>query len=49
VGTHAELYRHIWRAGGPGTAVRLTVERGGVLHDVKVRAIEAQDYLIHRA
>ena len=49
VRTHSELYRSIWRAGGPGTAVRLTIERDGTTREVRVRAIEAQDYLIHRA
>jgi S1-C subfamily serine protease len=48
VRTHAELYRSIWRAGGPGTAVRLTIQRGGTTRQVRVRAIEAQDYFVHR-
>jgi S1-C subfamily serine protease len=49
VRTHAALYRSIWRAGGPGNAVRLTIGRDGGTQDVRVRSIEAQDYLIHRA
>jgi S1-C subfamily serine protease len=49
VRTHAELYRHVWRAGGPGTEVRLTIVRGGATREMPVRAIDAQDYLIHRA
>ncbi len=49
VRTHAELYRRIWRTGAPGTTVRLTIQRDGATREVRVRAIEAQDYLIHRA
>lgn len=49
VRTRAELYRGIWRAGRPGTTVRLTIERDGTPREVPVRTIEAQDYLIHRA
>jgi S1-C subfamily serine protease len=49
VRTHAALYRSVWRAGGPGTAVRLTIQRDGETQEVRVRSIEAQDYLIHRA
>ena len=49
VRTHAELYRSVWRAGVPGTAIRLTIQRDGATRELRVRAIEAQDYLIHRA
>jgi S1-C subfamily serine protease len=49
VRTHAALYRSVWRAGGPGTAVRLTIHRNGATRDIRVQSIEAQDYLIHRA
>jgi S1-C subfamily serine protease len=49
VRTHVELYRSVWRTGGPGTSVRLTIQRDGTAREVRVRAIEAQDYLIHRA
>ena len=49
VADHVELYRSIWRAGGPGTAIQLTIERGGAAREVRVRTIDAEDYLIHRA
>lgn len=49
VRTHALLYRSVWRAGGPGTTVRLTIQRDGATQEIRVRSIEAQDYLIHRA
>lgn len=49
VADHVELYRSIWRAGGPGTAIQLTIERGGATREVRVRTIDAEDYLIHRA
>jgi serine protease Do len=49
VRTHAELYRSVWRTGVPGTAIRLTIRRDGTTREVRIRAIEVQDYLIHRA
>jgi S1-C subfamily serine protease len=49
VRSRAELYRGIWRTGGPGTAIRLTIERDGTLREIRVRAIDPQDYFIHRA
>jgi S1-C subfamily serine protease len=49
VRTHPELYRSVWRTGVPGSAIRLTIRRDGTTREVRIRAIEAQDYLIHRA
>ena len=49
VRTHVELYRSVWRTGAPGSSVRLTIQRDGTAREVRVRAIEVQDYLIHRA
>jgi S1-C subfamily serine protease len=49
VRTRAELYRRVWRAGGPGVQVRLAIRRDGGTREVPVRAIDVQDYLVHRA
>ena len=49
VRTHAELYRSVWRTSAPGTTVHLTIQRDGTTREIRIRAIEAQDYLIHRA
>jgi S1-C subfamily serine protease len=48
VATHAELYRRIWRE-QPGTDIVLSIRRDGALREVRLRAIDPQDYLIHRA
>jgi len=49
VRTRAELYRRLWRVGRPGTPVGLAIERDGSVREIPVRAIDPQDYLIHRA
>ena len=48
VASYAALYRRIWRE-RPGAELILTIRRGGAPHEVRLRAIDPQDYLIHRA
>ena len=48
VASYAALYRRIWRE-RPGAELILTIRRGGAPQEVRLRAIDAQDYLIHRA
>jgi serine protease Do len=48
VATRAELYRRLWRE-RPGADIVLTIIRDGAPHEVRLRAMDQQDYLIHRA
>lgn len=48
VATRAELYRGIWRE-RPGADIVLTIRREGAAREVRLRAIDPRDYLIHRA
>lgn len=45
--SYATLYRRIWRE-RPGADLVLTLRREGAPHEVRLRAIDPQDYLIHR-
>lgn len=46
--TRGALYRRLWRE-HPGADIVLTIRRDGAPHEVRLRAMDQQDYLIHRA
>jgi S1-C subfamily serine protease len=48
VATRAALYRRLWRE-QPGATIALTVQRDGSTRILRVRTIDRQNYLIHRA
>jgi S1-C subfamily serine protease len=48
VATRAALYRRLWRE-RPGADIVLTIRRDGAPLELRLRTMDRQDYLIHRA
>ena len=43
-----KFYRKLWKAGPPGTEVRLTVLQGPAVHDVMVQSIDHGEFVRHK-